>query len=206
MWGVSTFSMAMVLLKWLPLKLVDKFLLLVANFKFGNTARLGLRLPKFGPLELKNATEKSPVLDVGALSLIKSGKIEVVEGVKEIMKNGAKFCDGQERDFDFIILETPHISVSPSPLSLSLPDSLFLSPLLTDRNKGSRPKRVSIAHEMLVDPSLLILDEPTSGLDATAAYRPMAALGGLAARGKTVVMSVHQLSSRAYQMFDDLGY
>lgn len=67
----------MVLLKWLPLKMVDKFLLLVAHFSLGNTARVGLRRPKSGPLELKNATGKSPVLDVGALSLIQTGKIEV---------------------------------------------------------------------------------------------------------------------------------
>jgi len=77
MFGLSTFGVAMALLKWFPLRLVDKFLLLVANLILGNTDRLGLRRPKTGPIELKNATGKTPVLDVGALSLIKSGKIKV---------------------------------------------------------------------------------------------------------------------------------
>ena len=67
----------MALLKWLPLKLVDKILLLAASFTLGNTDELGLRRPKTGPIELKNATGKTPVLDVGALSQIRSGKIKV---------------------------------------------------------------------------------------------------------------------------------
>lgn len=68
----------MALLKWFPLRLVDKILLLVAYFSLGNTEQLGLRRPKTGPIELKNATGKTPVLDVGALSRIKSGKIKVI--------------------------------------------------------------------------------------------------------------------------------
>ncbi|KAG2560651.1 ABC transporter G family member 25-like [Panicum virgatum] len=69
---------------------------------------------------------------------------------------------------------------------------------------GGERKRVSIGHEMLVNPSLLILDEPTSGLDSTAAARLLATLSALARKGRTVVMSVHQPSSRVYRMFDSV--
>ncbi|KAJ7966123.1 Flavin-containing monooxygenase [Quillaja saponaria] len=114
MFGFSTFGLAMALLKWIPLRLVDKFLLLVSNFILGNTDQLGIRRPKSGPLELKNATGKTPVLDVGALSQIRSGKIKVTEGVKEITRNGAKFMDGQEKEFDHIILATGYKSNVPT--------------------------------------------------------------------------------------------
>ncbi|KAL6962008.1 ABC transporter G member 25 [Sarracenia purpurea var. burkii] len=67
---------------------------------------------------------------------------------------------------------------------------------------GGERKRVSIAHEMLINPSLIILDEPTSGLDSTAAFRLVATLGKMAEKGRTVVMSVHQPSSRVYRRFD----
>ncbi|KAL2503476.1 ABC transporter G family member 25 [Abeliophyllum distichum] len=69
---------------------------------------------------------------------------------------------------------------------------------------GGERKRVSIGHEMLINPSLLILDEPTSGLDSTAAFRMVATLSALAKKGKTIVTSVHQPSSRVYQMFDSV--
>lgn len=69
---------------------------------------------------------------------------------------------------------------------------------------GGERKRVSIAHEMLVNPSLLILDEPTSGLDSTAAHRLVTTLASLAQKGKTIITSMHQPSSRVYQMFDSV--
>ncbi|TMW99192.1 hypothetical protein EJD97_002921 [Solanum chilense] len=69
---------------------------------------------------------------------------------------------------------------------------------------GGERKRVSIAHEMLINPSLLILDEPTSGLDATAAYRLVSTLDSLSQKGKTIITSVHQPSSRVFQMFHSI--
>ncbi|EXC35661.1 Flavin-containing monooxygenase YUCCA4 [Morus notabilis] len=112
--GFSTFGIAMALVKWIPLKLVDKILLLAANFTLGNTDQLGLKRPKTGPIELKNATGKTPVLDVGALSQIRCGKIKVMERVKEITRNGARFMDGQEKEFDSIVLATGYKSNVPT--------------------------------------------------------------------------------------------
>ncbi|XP_044463622.1 probable indole-3-pyruvate monooxygenase YUCCA4 [Mangifera indica] len=114
MFGFSTFGIAMALLKWLPIRLVDKILLLIAKFTLGNTDQLGLRRPKTGPIELKNITGKTPVLDVGTLSQIKSGKIKVMEGVKEMTQNVARFTDGQEKEIDSVILATGYKSNVPS--------------------------------------------------------------------------------------------
>ncbi|KAF8378489.1 hypothetical protein HHK36_029831 [Tetracentron sinense] len=80
-------------------------------------------------------------------------------------------------------------------------NSIVGGPLLRGVSGGER-KRVSIGQEMLVNPSLLLLDEPTSGLDSTTAQRIMATLQGLARGGRTVVVTIHQPSSRLYRMFD----
>nr|XP_010943389.1 ABC transporter G family member 14 isoform X1 [Elaeis guineensis] len=68
---------------------------------------------------------------------------------------------------------------------------------------GGERRRVSIGQEMLINPSLLLLDEPTSGLDSTTAARIVTTLKRLATeRGRTVVTTIHQPSSRLYHMFD----
>uniref|UniRef100_A0A6N2LVM3 ABC transporter domain-containing protein n=1 Tax=Salix viminalis TaxID=40686 RepID=A0A6N2LVM3_SALVM len=91
-----------------------------------------------------------------------------------------------------------------SELGLTKCENTIIGNGFTRGISGGERKRVSIAHEMLINPSLLILDEPTSGLDATAAYRLVLTLGSLAQKGKTIVTSMHQPSSRVYQMFDSV--
>ena len=75
--GLSTFGLSMWLLKWLPMRTVDRLLLLASRIMLGDTARLSLRRPLLGPLELKSVSGKTPVLDIGALAKIKSGDIKV---------------------------------------------------------------------------------------------------------------------------------
>lgn len=77
MLGRSTFGLSMWLLKWFPVRVVDRLLLFASHFMIGDTDRLGLNRPKLGPLELKNVSGKTPVLDVGTLAKIRSGDIKV---------------------------------------------------------------------------------------------------------------------------------
>ncbi|KAK4388863.1 Indole-3-pyruvate monooxygenase YUCCA6 [Sesamum angolense] len=83
MLGTSTFGLSMWLLKWLPMRLVDRFLLVVSRLLLGDTGRLGLGRPHLGPLELKNLSGKTPVLDVGTLDKIKTGDIKESEMFSE---------------------------------------------------------------------------------------------------------------------------
>lgn len=69
---------------------------------------------------------------------------------------------------------------------------------------GGERKRVSIGHELLINPSVLFLDEPTSGLDSTTALKLLHTLRSLASGGRTVITSIHQPSSRLYLQMDKL--
>lgn len=79
-------------------------------------------------------------------------------------------------------------------------NSIIGGPFLRGVSGGER-KRVSIGQEMLINPSLLLLDEPTSGLDSTTAQKIVSNLWQLARGGRTVVMTIHQPSSRVFYMF-----
>ena len=69
---------------------------------------------------------------------------------------------------------------------------------------GGENKRVSIANELLINPSILFLDEPTSGLDSTSAFSILTTLQELCRQGRTVICSIHQPSSQMFMKFDKL--
>ncbi|XP_074561721.1 putative indole-3-pyruvate monooxygenase YUCCA9 [Curcuma longa] len=108
--GKSTFELAVGMMKWLPLKLVDKVILALSRVILGNTEKLGLKRPRVGPFELKNTQGKTPVLDVGALRKIKSGEIKVVPAIKRFSHRKAELANGTILDVDSIILATGYRS------------------------------------------------------------------------------------------------
>ncbi|PON76492.1 Flavin monooxygenase-like enzyme [Parasponia andersonii] len=114
MLGKSTFGLSMWLIKWLPMRLVDRFLLIVSRLILGDTSHFGLDRPTLGPLELKNLSGKTPVLDVGTLAKIKSGDIQVFPGIKRLKRHTVEFVNGRTEKFDAIILATGYRSNVPS--------------------------------------------------------------------------------------------
>ncbi|KAA8531859.1 hypothetical protein F0562_006424 [Nyssa sinensis] len=108
--GSSTFALSMWLLEWFPVRLVDGLLLLCSWVILGDTCQIGIKRPEIGPLELKNTTGKTPVLDVGTITKIKSGEIKVVRGIQRFTTRGAEFVDGKVEEFESVILATGYRS------------------------------------------------------------------------------------------------
>ncbi|XP_037797831.1 protein scarlet-like [Penaeus monodon] len=69
---------------------------------------------------------------------------------------------------------------------------------------GGERKRLAFATEILTDPPLLFCDEPTTGLDSYNARKLVRMMKDMAARGKTILCTIHQPSSEVFAMFDKL--
>ncbi|KAJ1403026.1 P-loop containing nucleoside triphosphate hydrolase [Sesbania bispinosa] len=65
-------------------------------------------------------------------------------------------------------------------------------------------KRLTIAVELVSNPSIIFMDEPTSGLDARAAAVVMRAVKNVVATGRTTVCTIHQPSIDIFETFDEL--
>ncbi|KAC9910477.1 hypothetical protein E3N88_45090 [Mikania micrantha] len=65
-------------------------------------------------------------------------------------------------------------------------------------------KRLTIAVELVANPSILFMDEPTSGLDARAAAIVMRTIRNTVDTGRTVVCTIHQPSIDIFEAFDEL--
>ncbi|KAH1094243.1 hypothetical protein GLYMA_14G127800v4 [Glycine max] len=65
-------------------------------------------------------------------------------------------------------------------------------------------KRLTIAVELVANPSIIFMDEPTSGLDARAAAIVMRTVRNTVNTGRTVVCTIHQPSIDIFDAFDEL--
>lgn len=67
-------------------------------------------------------------------------------------------------------------------------------------------KRLTIAVELVANPSIIFMDEPTSGLDARSAAIVMRTVRNTVDTGRTVVCTIHQPSIDIFDAFDEVSY
>ncbi|XP_071711640.1 ABC transporter G family member 35-like [Rutidosis leptorrhynchoides] len=85
----------------------------------------------------------------------------------------------------------------------NIKDAIVGLPGVTGLSTEQR-KRLTIAVELVANPSIIFMDEPTSGLDARAAAIVMRAVRNTVDTGRTVVCTIHQPSIDIFESFDEL--
>ncbi|KAI3419000.1 uncharacterized protein J3R85_013510 [Psidium guajava] len=104
--------------------------------------------------------------------------------------------DGQTRK---MFIEEVMELVELNPLRQALVGLPGVSGLSTEQRK-----RLTIAVELVANPSIIFMDEPTSGLDARAAAIVMRTVRNTVDTGRTVVCTIHQPSIDIFEAFDEL--
>ena len=85
----------------------------------------------------------------------------------------------------------------------TLRDALIGFPNVTELSTDQR-KRLTIAVELVANPSIIFMDEPTTGLDARAAAIVMRTVRNTVDTGRTVVCTIHQPSNDIFESFDEV--
>ncbi|GAY57247.1 hypothetical protein CUMW_177990, partial [Citrus unshiu] len=104
-----------------------------------------------------------------------------------------RFCSSNE--FVNEVLETIELDV--------IKDSLVGIPGVNGPSTEQR-KRLTIAVELVANPSIIFMDEPTIGLDARAAAIVMRAVKNVVDTGRTIVCTIHQPSIDMFEAFDEV--
>ncbi|KAG6386097.1 hypothetical protein SASPL_154985 [Salvia splendens] len=89
-------------------------------------------------------------------------------------------------------------------LGLSSSRNTYIGDEGTRGVSGGERRRVSIGVDIIHKPSLLFLDEPTSGLDSTSAHSVIEKVHDIARSGSTVILTIHQPSSRIQLFLDHM--
>ncbi|KAL0330857.1 UNVERIFIED_CONTAM: Pleiotropic drug resistance protein 1 [Sesamum angustifolium] len=151
------------------------------------------------PEEMKSqgATEDKLELLKGISGAFRPGVLTALMGV-----SGAAWLRlprEVDRDTRKMFIDEVMELVELTPLSGALVGLPGVNGLSTEQRK-----RLTIAVELVANPSIIFMDEPTSGLDARAAAIVMRTVRNTVNTGRTVVCTIHQPSIDIFEAFDEL--
>ena len=95
-----------VLLSRLPLRLRDAIAVSTMNLAVGDLSPWGIVRPSVGPNRMMEESGRVPILDIGAIAMVKQGRIRVLPAVQEIFPDRVRFAGGGEHPFEAIIFAT----------------------------------------------------------------------------------------------------
>jgi indole-3-pyruvate monooxygenase len=99
-----------IMLSRLPLGVRDSIAQCTLRLVVGDLSRWGIIRPALGPNRMILESGRIPILDFGAIAMVKQGKIRVLPAVQEILPDRVRFADGLQHPFEAIILATGYKS------------------------------------------------------------------------------------------------
>lgn len=90
----------------LPPRAADRINAPLLRLVLGDLQPFGLRRPPYGPLTQIATTGRTPLIDVGTIEAIKTGRIAIRPGIDRFVGDGVVFTDGRRESFDAIVLAT----------------------------------------------------------------------------------------------------
>ncbi|XP_076900662.1 ABC transporter G family member 31-like [Bidens hawaiensis] len=128
---------------------------------------------------------------------IHSPQVTVMESLlfSAFLRLPSDLKEKQKREFVEGVMKLVELDILKDAL-VGLPGSTGLS--------TEQRKRLTIAVELVANPSIIFMDEPTSGLDARAAAIVMRTVRNTVDTERTVVCTIHQPSIEIFEAFDEL--
>ena len=103
--GIPSLSIS-ILENRLPARIADAINAPLVRLYIGDITEYGLRKLPYGPVAQARNNGHIPLIDVGTMRLIKAGHITVFPGIQQLLKDGVRFVDGRQIQFDAIIFAT----------------------------------------------------------------------------------------------------